>query len=324
MTTELDHLKQSLAYGLPSNQGRDNRDRIFLYSEDNEYDDIPKSLLHTELTNTGFFDFYPGNKGYVVGVPQIIAYVHCGGYELQKLGVKAGNYKSVQALTVDHINGDVTDNRPNNLRYLTPSGNRLMHMISRGFNGNFSTIQYTEKGNIKLHELCKKDVVRLKTDTHYIDGVVVDWSLAIYWAIYQTYVSLAEKWNCTCDLDDLDNYCHYIVGMIDEGQRIDQLPLFDGFITRNGKRVDTAYIVNRRAKQIKLAEIREEKRLAKENEAPIEIINKLTNSARRLITGKTKKGTLLKQLTDCQRQFRINTDKFHNFISNQVTISVFG
>lgn len=323
MLTPLENLRQSIEYGLPSDQGRDKRYRLYLFSEDNEYDDIPKDLIHTELTNAKFYDFYPGNKGKVVGASQIIAYAYCGGYKLQQLGVKAGNYNNIQGLTVDHINGDVTDNKPENLRYLSPATNRFMHMLSRGFNSDFSTIQYTVKGGIKLYELCKQDVIRLKTDQHYIDGEAVTWELALYWYIWQTQIALADKFNHTCDLEDLDNYCHYIVGMIAEEERIDQLPLFDSFITRNHKRVDLASIVNRRQKQIKLAELREEKRLRKETETPEDILSKLNNSIRRLVTGKTKKGTLVKQLSDCQRQFRINTDKFHNFISSQVTISVF-
>jgi hypothetical protein len=70
-------------------------------------------LLFEQLDKVGLFTFYSNNSGQIIGVSQVVAFLFCGGLEAMQKGFDSDN------LEVHHINGDVTDNSPENLVFLS-------------------------------------------------------------------------------------------------------------------------------------------------------------------------------------------------------------
>lgn len=82
-----------------------------------------KKNLFDWLESTGFFQFHVTNKGYVVGVHQIVAFATYG-YKALANGFTA----KFGEIEVHHINGNPLDNSPDNLVYLSCDDH---HLVSR-------------------------------------------------------------------------------------------------------------------------------------------------------------------------------------------------
>lgn len=83
-------------------------------------------VLFNRLQRVGFFDFYTTNNGWIVSEHQIVAFFCCGGYKAMKNGFVAKKGE----IEIHHINSVTTDNRPENLVYLSTSDHQAVSMLS--------------------------------------------------------------------------------------------------------------------------------------------------------------------------------------------------
>lgn len=84
--------------------------RFFITRQDNPH------FFNFVLDPIEIFDFYSTNRGDMIGVSQVVAYIECGGWEAFCFyNFTAPN----DEIEVHHINGNTADNRPCNLVYLS-------------------------------------------------------------------------------------------------------------------------------------------------------------------------------------------------------------
>lgn len=84
---------------------KDGRKVLFVHSN---------KLVFKILRHLGFFDFHETNSGAVVATAQVVAFLHYG-YKALRNGFKAREGH----LEVHHLSGDCSDDRPENLVYLS-------------------------------------------------------------------------------------------------------------------------------------------------------------------------------------------------------------
>ncbi len=111
----IDYLKENLEYLV--NKTKLKSKRLVLLCQSNK-------TLFSLLKKIGFWNFYSGNSGKIVGYSQVVAFLFCGGVEAYQNGIGSDN------LEVHHINGDVTDDSPDNLVYLSREDHEYVSHVS--------------------------------------------------------------------------------------------------------------------------------------------------------------------------------------------------
>lgn len=112
------------------------------------------------LTALGAFKFYKTNKGRIIGVSQVVAFLCCGGYKAYKNGFEAPKHE----IEVHHINGDITDNSEENLVYV---GKQDHLILSSATNTPF-------KGDVTLKKPTpfNKQGQQVKNPKHYLANLL--------------------------------------------------------------------------------------------------------------------------------------------------------
>lgn len=101
----LSRLKSAVISQMQCVQGSDERYKLFKSQN---------QLVFKLLQKLGFFTFYPRNRGFVINRSQVIAFLNFG-YKALLNGFTTEDAQ----VEVHHLNGNVWDDRPENLEYLS-------------------------------------------------------------------------------------------------------------------------------------------------------------------------------------------------------------
>lgn len=96
-------------------------------------------LIFKYLDKVGCFKFYSTNRGQIIGLSQIVAFLHYG-WKAYKNGFTAPK----DIIEVHHINGCVWDNTPENLVYLSKEDHQVISDLSyTPFHGKVNHVGHT-------------------------------------------------------------------------------------------------------------------------------------------------------------------------------------
>lgn len=112
----LNLVKRVLPLIMKTRQTKDKR--ITLFKSNNKW-------IFKQLHLLGCFDFYSTNNGNIIGLSQVIAFLSYG-WKAFRNGFTAPKH----TIEVHHINGDVTNNNPDNLIYLSKEDHQVVSDLS--------------------------------------------------------------------------------------------------------------------------------------------------------------------------------------------------